>query len=700
MTRGIRGMLCAALVFASASCFAQTGEFEPVGIGGGGGMYTPLGSPADPDFWVMSCDMSGAYRTVDGGKTFQMLNWSQMRSCNGIRPCFAGNDVYWALGGRELKVSNDKAKTWQTVAATGPWGTDGIARIAALETTPHTLFVGNANALFVSGDAGKTWTKAAPAGGCTALAAVGADVYAALGGKLHKSADSGKTWTAISLPTQDAIRAVSGAVAKDKTSFVCVVVDKAGIAASADGGTTWAVAGGVQGANDVLVPAGQTKIAYASSGKNVWRTLDGGRSWQQCFQMGKNVKPSFVQTELHWGYGISPQGLGVSHADAKTVMVSTQGDFYVSHDAGGSWDQQMGTPAGRANTEGFRSKGLEVTTTWGYYIDPSDPKRHYIAYTDIGFCRSVDAGKTWISSVQGCPWSNTFYEIVFDPFVKGRMYAACSSRHDIPHWTHTDANKGQKGGVCVSSDYGRSWQVLGTGLPQLPCRGICIDPKSTPNKLVLYTTLYEGGVYKSEDGGRTWVKKSSGLGNPGNLHALQVRVHPKTGSVFCSITAMREGQRDFRIPGGIWKSTDGGDSWTDITKELKLVWPTGFALDPTDENVIYLTAATAPGASQGGLYKTVDGGKTWTRPLKDADFSVSFVHGMFVTLHPDDPKKVYVGSSAGLRYSPDAGTTWQDFKKIPFRNATIPAFDPKDPKTMWVTTFGGGVWKGNYVPVP
>jgi len=153
------------------------------------------------------------------------------------------------------------------------------------------------------------------------------------------------------------------------------------------------------------------------------------------------------------------------------------------------------------------------------------------------------------------------------------------------------------------------------------------------------------------------------------------------------------------VPGGLWKSTDGGDSWVDITKQLKLHWANGFAVDPTDENVIYLAAATIPGGPEGGLYKTTDGGANWTRPLKDADFGVSYVHGMFVTLHPDDPKKIYLGTGAGLRYSPDAGATWQDFKSIPFRNATIPAFDPKDPKTMWVTTFGGGVWKGNCLPV-
>jgi photosystem II stability/assembly factor-like uncharacterized protein len=215
----------------------------------------------------------------------------------------------------------------------------------------------------------------------------------------------------------------------------------------------------------------------------------------------------------------------------------------------------------------------------------------------------------------------------------------------------------------------------------------------------MYCTMYEGGVYKTTDGGQTWVNKSSGLGNPGNLHALMVRVHPKTGSIFCSITAMREG-REFPIPGGLWKSTDGGESWTDLTKDLKLHWANGFALDPRDENVIYLTAATIPNGREGGLYKTTDGGKTWERIRRDEDFApAAFIHGMFVNLHPDNPDTVYFGLTAGLWVSKDAGKTWEPFSSIPFRICHNVTFDPTDTKTMYVTTFGGGVWRGYYMPV-
>src|SRR5208337_3757718 len=79
--------------------------------------------------------------------------------------------------------------------------------------------------------------------------------------------------------------------------------------------------------------------------------------------------------------------------------------------------------------------GLVVTTTWNYYIDPFASNRHYIAYTDIGFARSLNAGRTWIWwDRQGkAPWRNTCYELAFDPQTPGKIWGAFSDVHDIPN---------------------------------------------------------------------------------------------------------------------------------------------------------------------------------------------------------------------------------------------------------------------------
>ena len=700
-------------------CSAGGTDWQVLGIGGGGGMFTPAASPYDPDLMLMSCDMSGSYCSPDGGKHWEMIHWSQLHSSLSCRPLFTPDAIYWVCG-PELRVSRDKAKTWSpVVAGKAPW-TGAVTRIAASRTS---LFVGTDSGLWRSPDGGKTWAECHK-GRCYAVLALGTKVHASVDLKYFTSADDGATWQPASVPLFDGhgFQAITGGSAGGRTRLFGVVF-KVGILKSDDEGKTWMLADPFRDCNDILMATNQTEVAYAvqegqRGERGIWRTRDGGKTWGNCFRMGgpnPNVERSWVQTEIHWGYYITPLGAGINPADPKVAMVTTQGDIYITRDGGDSWQQAMNTPAGTQPDDGrprFASNGLEVTSCWGYLFDPFERDRRYIAYTDIGFARSVDADKTWVWSAKGCPWSNTYYNVVFDPAIKGKLYAATSNRHDIPHWTHTDANRpGHAGGVCVSEDSAATWRVLGTGQPKLPCTCLCLDPKTTlrlrsgqaPAPLTFYATFYEGGVYKSTDNGQTWVKKSSGLGNPGNLHAYMVKVHPKTGDVFCSITAHRVGARDFPVPGGIWKSADGGENWTDVTSGLKLHWPGGFALHPDDPNTIYLTAGTIPGGPEGGVYKTTDGGKTWARVIGDKEFAASappgYVHCFFINLHPDNPDQLYAGTAGhGLWFSPDAGKTWKRFDRIPFGACQNVTFDPEDRTAMYVTTFGGGVWKGPVKP--
>ena len=706
--RVCRWLLVCALV-AGAGAWAQAAQYEVLGLGGAGGMYTPMVSPTEPGVMLVSCDMSGSYVSQDGGKSWNMIHHSQMNSSLGVRPLFVKNEIYWVKGGTTLKVSTDKGKTWTPVVqGAAPWGNARIATLAGIPDNPTVLFVGAGNNVYVTSDGGRTWkTVATGQGPCRSLTLAGENVYAALGTQVFVIRDGvGKPTAGQPANGGNLISVTAGTRAGKET--VLTVVEGQGISRSTDGGNTWQQVFAKNDVREALMAGNQTAVAYANNRQDVFKTIDGGQTWNPSFRMtgaNANVQRSWVQTELHWGYGISPLGLGVNPADPNVVLVSTQGDFYISRNGGGNWTQLqnivLGVQAGDPGTR-YKSSGLEVTSVWGFLFDPFDENRYYIAYTDIGFGRSVDKGQTWIWSARGCPWSNTFYKVVFDPYISGKMYAATSSRHDIPHWNHVSSNTpSHRGGVCVSTNNALDWTVLGKGLPELPCTSICIDPKSPKGNLTFYTTLFEGGVYKSTDNGQTWVKKSNGLGNPGNLHCLQVVVHPKTGDVYCSITAHRY-DSDFRVPGGIWKSTDGGDSWADITKDLQLVWANGFVIHPDNPDIIYLTAATAPNKSQGGLYKTEDGGKSWTRVLDDAFFGKKrppgYVHAMNVFLHPDNLDYVYLCSGHGLLMSPDAGKTWKWFDDLPFGSAQSVSFWPKDRKVMYVTTFGGGTWKGPYVP--
>lgn len=130
-------------------------------------------------------------------------------------------------------------------------------------------------------------------------------------------------------------------------------------------------------------------------------------------------------------------------------------------------------------------------------------------------------------------------------------------------------------------------------------------------------------------------------------------------------------------------------------------WPGKCAVHPENKDVIYLTASAVPGKSEGGLYKTEDGGKTWSHLIKNGDFkfSKSYIHSFFIRFHPDDPNTLYMSTGThGLHVSRDGGKTFKHFKSLPFMTVHRVTFDPEDHSIMYVSTFGGGVWKGAAFP--
>ncbi|MFH1707167.1 MAG: hypothetical protein ABIF71_04540 [Planctomycetota bacterium] len=684
--------------------------FTVNGLGGAGGMFCPTISAFDPNFMMIACDMSGAYYSYDGGKTWTIIQFTELSSSLSTHPCILKDEVLWVKGS-ELRRSTDRGKTWRpVVAGKQPWG-EAVTRIAA-SPDGASIFIGTDKGLWASSDRGANWLKAGD-GKCGGIVVLGDRVYVALDSNLLQGDLTGGAWTTVPVPNGTGITALAGGMAGE-TVALYATADGVGVIKSIDKGATWEVKTATfEKQNDIVMSPNQTDVAWTaqtgSGGLKIWRTADGGATWTGCFDMGTNVERSWVQTELSWGYYIVDLGLGADPANPNTAVMSTQGDFYITRDAGKSWQQLMNKPIGKqGDAPGYRyaCTGLEVTSCWKYLFDPSDYNKQYIAYSDIGFGRTVDAGATWIHAAKGTPWGNTFYDVVFDPYTPGAMYAAGSNRHDIPHWTHVSGNTGNPhaiGGVVMSKDFAAHWEKIGTGYPNLPCTSICIDPATPAGNLTMYATFYEGGVYKSMDNGATWVNKSRGLGNEGNMHCYRVRRHPKDGSLYCLITAHRF-NLEFPVPGGVWKSTDGAETWVDITKDQQWAWPTTLALHPADPNTIYVTTATTPKHKQGGLNKTTDGGKTWTQVLSDKMLfdgmgGSGYDHPMSIALHPENQEIVYCGTNAhGLWISLNGGKDWKPFKNVMFSNVQSITFDPKDPTTIVLTTFGGGVWRGPYVP--
>jgi photosystem II stability/assembly factor-like uncharacterized protein len=133
-----------------------------------------------------------------------------------------------------------------------------------------------------------------------------------------------------------------------------------------------------------------------------------------------------------------------------------------------------------------------------------------------------------------------------------------------------------------------------------------------------------------------------------------------------------------------------------VNASKPLVYPKDFGVDPEDSRIIYIGACDGPRGDpkQGGLYRTEDGGKTWQLALgKRATY-------FGATFHPKHKGWIYATSTGWtdapegcLWLSKDSGKTWKALD-IPFTQTCRVHFDPADESVIYVTTFGGSVWRG------
>ena len=731
-----------------------TFEWEPIGFSGGGGMFAPAISPIDPDLMMLSCDMSGAYISEDGGRHWRMIHHQQLQGNTRCRPGFHPRDkniIYMADGwSGKVKVTHDRGYHWEPI---GDLPGTPTGQIYISPEDPSVVFTGVEDAVYMSRDAGSHWTRCdGPTGAAVGfLAGPMTDFFAATSEGIWRSHNAGQTWlkTTEGLPSTE-IRAFAGGsrvvsanslsgkryTRTEDTILYCAVPSKSdsgqfvgGIYRSRDLGEYWESAmgnginketkaydewaeGSIAQYHYVLTTDRQPLTVYAFNSSTgfwpphfatVYRSDDGGDNWRATFFLdprGKevNVAPDRFTVSTGRAEPSVPFGAAVCDSDPNRVLhVGTS--VYATEDGGKSWFCANTILApGQKPEPGceWLCNGLVITTTWHYYVDPFQQNRHYIAYTDIGFARSIDAAKSWIwwTEKTWAPWNNTCYEMAFDPAIPGKIWGAFSDVHDIPNDNIISGRHGSKGpgGVCLSTDFGVTWPKFGTGLPVAPATSIVLDPKSPKGKRTLYVSIFDEGVFKSTDDGRTWVKASAGLGAPENMRGYRLILH-RDGTLFALITAKRKDRAFLKEGVGLYRSRDGGESWQRITKSIGLLWPKDFGVSPRSSNIIFVGAADAGGQQQGGLYRTLDGGKTWKRVAREgpqhfgAYFDPRRPNWVYMTLTEDAP-----GPSLWL--SRDGGDTWQAIESFPFSSTQRVEFDPTNPGVVYVTTFGGSVFRG------
>jgi photosystem II stability/assembly factor-like uncharacterized protein len=563
---------------------------------------------------------------------------------------------------------------------------------------------------------------------------------------VYKSVDGGQHWTQLPQTSQWAV--LSLAISRDRPQDLAAGT-RSGVFRSKNGGKDWKrlspvdhpeLKNVVSLALDPLDP----QVLYAGTPHLPWRTLDNGTQWTSITEGMIDDSDIF--------------SIAIDREKVHMVYASACSGIYRSIIRGTRWIKVQGIPGSNRRTHILLQdpldpnilyagttqglwKSVDRGVTWdkpnsypysinSIVVNPLDNNVLYMATDSSGILKSVDGGKTFEAMNQGFVNRNLTR---FLP--ESRFYV--SSAYD-----------GDFGGVFCSQDEGRSW-VLTANHASLMGKNIISLAVSPENSGLLVAGTYEG-LMRSKDGGTTWefLRGSDSGWNQATARLVPERKRTGySGRKLLETTMNRPSVRfndltfSRSTPGllyaassaGLFKSPDGGDSWTRIpvlgTRDISRT-----VLHPTDPRwmMIQVSGELLISANQGkqwltatfntpdiqiysfafafgtggklwagtsyGLFLSSDGGRTWNRKKGGLPFIP--IHNIYV--FPPNRSQIFVQSNGSnqIYQSEDGGETWKRFDTSGLEGVSVRDFSATwdGGPDLWVLTENRGIFRYRLQP--
>ncbi|WP_116812148.1 CARDB domain-containing protein [Steroidobacter cummioxidans] len=520
-----------------------------------------------------------------------------------------------------------------------------------------------------------TWTIKGPPGGSfgeVRASSTAANVfYATFSRSVHRSVDGGVTWTIV---RDFASQVNSLAVDPTDGNRLYVSVLDHGVFRSDDGGQSFAqVAPAGAGVWGIGTNGATT---YYASGNQIFRSADRGQSWSAVTSPQQTF--SKILVDPHNG----------------NAIYSFSGQDLISSTDGGAspWLQTKVNP------------DPDDTSTLIYDLALLSPT-HLIAASNNGLRYSSDGGATWAVGSSG-----SYKSVTVDPATPGRALAI--------GWGLAS--------LLVTTDYGATWNILGA-TPPLKAEGVGIDA-TAPTRIVVLgaqgalfskndaqtwteatqspiasnptqfatTVAASSRIYTYTIGGGNGLFSASGDSNWKRLNLAAAQALSPSSEFGQASLAVTPGVPDSIFFGafnrGVFRSVDGGQSWSAPNMDLNGFSPQVFAFDPQDANTMYVNVYTVSSTPAAGVYRSTDGGATWSPYSTNLPTNL---FGMDMQVDAADPTRMFLGvyqgffggTPGGLYRSVDRGLTWN--QSFTGQDVHSIAIDPSNPARVYVATESG-----------
>jgi len=611
-----------------------------------GSIHALTVAPSDPYTLYASKNGFGLFKSVNSGHSWEHLPQAEVDYTLSIAVHPSIPDIVYAGSIPKpfqneglLRQSTDGGQTWRTSLSASD--SSGITSVAIDPGNPSTVYAGSTGEggnVWVSYDEGDTWANINDRFDFTNVHVFTADpaecdvAYAGVwGGGTFRTSDAGETWTPFL--NRDTISAI--AILVDPTdSDILYFADRTtpNIFRTLDGGLNWE--------------------SFFYAGELYYRVLSAALApgnptvlYAACLKINEPVVGDVFRIENGVSTCVTgtlertPVALAVDPSEADTVYAVLHAHgVYKTSDGGSMWHEISGANSGLPQTPEVGFSGL--------VIDPTDTDRLYLfggCDVDLNYMhtgadpsdmhtvyKSTDGGTTWANLNDGLLGANS-------DSIKGLAIAPYD-----PDVLFIGALKG----VFRSLDGGATWEDISSGLGYEHTAGAELNTAGTR----LYIPTLGGGVYGGAvdpiNSSVTWDEASRLIAT---IHHVQVSVDPSSSSTLYASA----------FPGGIFKSENGGSTWVECNFGI----PSFFVHDPASQG--YYSLAVCPsnpdllflGMYRVGLFKSTDGGGIW-QPAHGANLEMFHrpISGMIVD--PSDVERVYVATSSGFYVTTDGGASW------------------------------------------